>query len=82
LLYLRPESTFMRFSLYLLTIKSINMDQYQKLLAAVEASQEDFVKFYDNNNNAAGTRVRGAMQALKALAQEIRLDVQNIKNSK
>ncbi len=58
------------------------MDQYQKLLAAVEASQEDFTKFYDNGNNAAGTRVRGAMQALKALAQDIRLDVQNIKNAK
>lgn len=58
------------------------MDQYQKLLAAVEASKEDFVKFYDNGNNAAGTRVRGAMQALKALAQEIRTDVQDRKNAK
>ncbi len=58
------------------------MDQYQKLLDAVEASKEDFSKFYDSGNNAAGTRVRGAMQALKALAQDIRKDVQNIKNSK
>lgn len=58
------------------------MDQYQKLLDAVEASKEDFVKFYENNNNAAGTRVRGAMQALKALAQEIRTDVQDRKNAK
>ena len=58
------------------------MDQYQKLLDLVEATKDDFGKFYDNGNNAAGTRVRGAMQALKALAQEIRLDIQNIKNSK
>ena len=58
------------------------MDQYQKLLDLVEATKDDFAKFYDNGNNAAGTRVRGAMQSLKALAQEIRLDVQAIKNSK
>ena len=58
------------------------MKQYEKLLAMLEASRDDFGKFYDNSNNAAGTRVRGTMQSLKALAQEIRLDVQNIKNSK
>lgn len=58
------------------------MDQYQKLLDLLEGAKDDFGKFYDSGNNAAGTRVRGAMQSLKALAQEIRLDVQNIKNSK
>jgi ABC-type transporter Mla subunit MlaD len=79
---LRPRSTFKRALINLLTIKITNMDQYQKLLDAVEASKEDFVKFYDNANNAAGTRVRGAMQALKALAQDIRTDVQDRKNAK
>ncbi len=58
------------------------MDKYQELLDLVEATKEDFGKFYDGGNNAAGTRIRGAMQKLKALAQDIRLDVQNIKNSK
>lgn len=58
------------------------MDQYQKLMDAVEASKDDFSKFYESGNNAAGTRVRGAMQAIKALAQEIRLDVQARKNAK
>ena len=58
------------------------MDKYQELLKLVESTQDDFGKFYDGGNNAAGTRVRGAMQKLKALAQDIRLDIQNIKNAK
>lgn len=40
----------------------------------------DFVKFYDKENQAAGTRVRKGMQELKNLAQEIRIEVQNKKN--
>ena len=40
----------------------------------------DFEKFYDKENQAAGTRVRKGMQDLKNLAQEIRIEVQNTKN--
>ena len=40
----------------------------------------DFEKFYDKENQAAGTRVRKGMQDLKNLAQEIRIEVQDIKN--
>jgi hypothetical protein len=43
--------------------------------------EADFEKFYDKNNQAAGTRVRKGMQDLKNLAQEIRLEVQNMKNN-
>lgn len=42
----------------------------------------DFEKFYEKGNQAAGTRVRKGMQDLKSLAQEIRSEVQNMKNSK
>ena len=42
----------------------------------------DFEKFYDKENQAAGTRVRKGMQDLKNLAQEIRLQVQDMKNAK
>ncbi len=41
----------------------------------------DFDKFYDKKNQAAGTRVRKGMQDLKTLAQEIRSEVQNQKNT-
>ncbi len=55
-------------------------NQYQKLVKLVNDSQEDFDKFYNKQISAAGTRVRGVMQNLKQLAQEIRLEVQNMKN--
>lgn len=41
----------------------------------------DFQKFYDKENQAAGTRVRKGMQELKNLAQEIRIEVQEKKNT-
>ncbi len=37
-------------------------------------------KFYEKGNKAAGTRVRKGLQDLKKLAQEVRLEIQNIKN--
>jgi len=43
--------------------------------------ESDFEKFYDKENQAAGTRVRKGMQDLKNLAQEIRVEVQSIKNN-
>ena len=56
------------------------MDHYEKLKKLVLGLEEDFMKFYEKGNNAAGTRVRKGMQDLKVLAQEIRTDVQDIKN--
>ena len=52
--------------------------QVKELLASVEADAE---KFYNAGNSAAGTRVRKAMQDLKVLAQEIRAEVTDKKNS-
>ena len=40
---------------------------------------EDALKF-DQGNNSAGTRVRKAMQNIKGLAQQVRLEVQAQKN--
>lgn len=57
------------------------MEKFSKvkeLLASIEADAE---KFYNAGNNAAGTRVRKAMQDLKVLAQEIRTEVTDKKNS-
>ena len=56
------------------------MSRFNGLKEAVEALEGDFEKFYDKGNKAAGTRVRQGMQALKNLAQEIRTEVQEIKN--
>ncbi|OEK01673.1 histone H1 [Roseivirga sp. 4D4] len=56
------------------------MSQFSKVQDLVNSLEGDFEKFYDKGNQAAGTRVRKGMQELKNLAQEIRIDVQNIKN--
>ena len=51
-------------------------DRYEKLLAIVESVKEDYDKLYVKGVKAASTRVRKAMQEIKALAQEIRVDAQ------
>ncbi|MCU0451043.1 MAG: histone H1 [Bernardetiaceae bacterium] len=58
------------------------MNPYNKIKTLLEGVEGDFAKFYDQGNQAAGTRVRKAMLDLKNLAQEIRMDVQNVKNEK
>ncbi len=56
------------------------MKRFDELRDLVMSLEGDFQKFYDKQNQAAGTRVRKGMQELKNLAQEIRVEVQDIKN--
>ena len=53
---------------------------YDDLQNIINDSQNDVSKFVDGNNSA-GTRVRKAMQAVKSLAQEVRVEVQDQKNN-
>jgi len=53
---------------------------FDELQNGINNCQNDVTKFVDGNNSA-GTRVRKAMQSVKALAQGIRIEVQNQKNS-
>jgi hypothetical protein len=53
-------------------------DEVKDLILSLEG---DFDKFYNKGNQAAGTRVRKGMQDLKTLAQDIRSEVQNKKNT-
>ena len=55
------------------------MELYNKLKELVNQMEDDFRKFYEKGNNAAGTRVRKSMQDLKKMAQEIRSNVQDQK---
>lgn len=54
--------------------------RFAELQALVAGMQADFEKFYSGGNKAAGTRVRNAMQELKAFAQTVRNEVSAIKN--
>tara|TARA_R100000458_G_C8099866_1_gene127001 strand:- start:7 stop:207 length:201 start_codon:yes stop_codon:yes gene_type:complete len=44
---------------------------------SIETNAEKFVE----GNNSAGTRLRKQMQMIKNIAQEVRVEVQNQKNS-
>jgi gamma-glutamyl:cysteine ligase YbdK (ATP-grasp superfamily) len=54
--------------------------RFAELQAMVAGMEADFIKFYNGGNKAAGTRVRNAMQELKAFAQTVRNEVSAIKN--
>lgn len=56
------------------------MSRFAELKDFVESLEEDFTKFYQKGNKAAGTRVRKGMQELKRKAQDIRVEVQEQKN--
>ena len=48
------------------------LNKMNEILADI---QDDAVKFEEKGNKAAGTRVRKAMQNIKAVAQEVRVYV-------
>ena len=53
---------------------------FDELQNAINDCQADVTKFVEGNNSA-GTRVRKAMQTIKSLAQEVRVEVQDQKNA-
>lgn len=57
-------------------------NKYSELKGIVDGIEADFGKFYGQGVNAAGTRIRKAMLNLRNLANEIRKDVQEQKNSR
>ncbi|MEZ4369119.1 MAG: hypothetical protein R2939_22970 [Kofleriaceae bacterium] len=63
------------------TTTPVATGRYGELLALVTSMQGDFEKFFGQGNKAAGTRVRAAMQELKAFAQTVRTEVQTLKNA-
>ena len=52
---------------------------FDELQDAINDCQTDVTKFIEGNNSA-GTRVRKAMQVVKQLAQDIRVEVQDQKH--
>ena len=53
---------------------------YNKMCLTLEKGIEDVEKFEDGNKSA-GTRIRKNMQDVKNLAQQVRVEVQEMKNS-
>ena len=55
-------------------------DTWTELNQIVDGGQEDLTRF-THGNKSAGTRIRKRMQRIKHLAQQIRVEVQEQKNS-
>ena len=55
----------------------ITIENLQETLTSVVSDVEKF----NNGNKSAGTRIRKAMQTLKGQAQDLRKEVQEIKNN-
>jgi hypothetical protein len=55
-------------------------NEFDQLQDIINDCQSDVTKFVEGNNSA-GTRVRKAMQRIKAMAQTIRVEVQDQKNA-
>ena len=53
---------------------------FDELQNVINDCQTDVTKFVEGNNSA-GTRVRKAMQTIKSLAQNVRIEVQEQKNA-
>lgn len=58
------------------------MEEFNQLAQIIEKARPDAQAFYEKNNQAAGTRLRVAMQEAKEAAQNVRMNVSEVKNSK
>jgi light-regulated signal transduction histidine kinase (bacteriophytochrome) len=67
-------------SLKIIPIKIKKMEKFNQLKALLESADADAQKFYDKGNSSAGTRLRSALQEVKKLSQELRLEIQEMKN--
>ena len=56
------------------------MQKFEDLKSLIASLENDADKFYVKGNSAAGTRLRKGMQELKNMAQQIRAEVQEVKN--
>jgi len=57
------------------------MNRIEQVRSLISELEPDMEKFYDKGNKAAGTRARKTLQEIKKVSQEIRLEIQDIKNS-
>jgi len=57
------------------------MSRIDEVKELVDKMEPDLDKFYNKGNKTAGTRARKALQEMKKLAQDIRVEIQNMKKA-
>ncbi len=57
------------------------MDRIEQVRSLISELEPDMEKFYEKGNKAAGTRARKTLQEIKKVSQDIRLEIQDMKNA-
>jgi len=57
------------------------METFNKIKETLTGMDDDMDKFYVKNNNAAGGRLRKALQEIKKLSQQMRIEIQDKKKA-
>ncbi len=57
------------------------MSRYDEMSELLDQLEPDINKFYEKGNKAAGTRARKTLQEMKKKAQDIRMEIQEWKNT-
>jgi archaellum component FlaC len=57
------------------------MSRYDEMNELLDQLEPDINKFYEKGNKAAGTRARKTLQEMKKKAQDIRMEIQEWKNT-
>lgn len=58
------------------------MSKFDEFQSVIEEMKGDFEKFFEKENNAAGTRVRKHLQTLAGLCKTVRKEVTEIKTAR
>ncbi len=58
------------------------MEKFEKLQQMLDGMKADIEKFYTKNVNSAGARLRKELNNMRKLANEIRKDIQQIRNQR
>jgi len=53
----------------------MKMEKFNEMKELVASLEEDAAKFFNKDNKSAGVRLRKGLQDIKALAQQIRVEV-------
>ncbi|TRZ64338.1 histone H1 [bacterium] len=58
------------------------MEKFSQLQSILDGMKHDIEKFYDKEQNAAGTRLRKELNNLRKLAADIRKDIQELRTKR
>lgn len=58
------------------------MEKFEKLQIILDEARKDLVKFFEKENDSAGTRLRSALKDLKNTAEDLRKEVQEVRKER